>query len=102
MIAVTTMTTTNALDLVLPNSSGQADEVETVSVSVDDKFNYYIDKQQYPEDDLENGLKTILNGQKEPNIVLHVAKGVPIEKAVNVLDIANRNQIKVVLAVRPK
>ena len=102
MIAVTTMTTTNALDLVLPNSSGQADEVETVSVSVDDKFNYYIDKQQYPEDDLENGLKTILNGQKEPNIVLHVAKGVPIEKAVKVMDIAYRNKYKIVLAVAPK
>ncbi len=71
MIAVTTMTTTNALDLVPPDAFGQADEVETVSVSVDDKFNYYIDKQQYPEDDLENGLKTILNGQKEPNIVLN-------------------------------
>lgn len=102
MIAVTTMTTTNALDLALPNSSGQADEVETVSVSVDDKFNYYIDKQQYPEDDLENGLKTILNGQKEPNIVLHVAKGVPIEKAVKVMDIAYRNKYKIVLAVAPK
>ena len=102
MIAVTIMTTTNALDLVLPNSSGQADEVETVSVSVDDKFNYYIDKQQYPEDDLENGLKTILNGQKEPNIVLHVAKGVPIEKAVKVMDIAYRNKYKIVLAVAPK
>ena len=102
MIAVTTMTTTNALDLVLPNSSGQADEVETVSVSVDDKFNYYIDKQQYPEDDLENGLKTSLNGQKEPNIVLHVAKGVPIEKAVKVMDIAYRNKYKIVLAVAPK
>ena len=102
MIAVTTMTTTNALDLVLPNSSGQADEVETVSVSVDDKFNYYIDKQQYPDEELENGLKTILNGQKEPNIVLHVAKGVPIEKAVKVMDIAYRNKYKIVLAVAPK
>lgn len=102
MIAVTTMTTTNALDLVLPNSDGQADEVETVAVSVDDKLNYYIDKQQFPEEELENALKTQLNGQKEPNIVLHVAKGVPIENAVKVMDIAYRNKYKIVLAVAPK
>lgn len=102
MIAVTTMTTTNALDLVLPNSSGQADEIETVSVSVDDKLNYYIDKQRFPEEELENALKTQLNGQKEPNIVLHVAKGVPIENAVKVMDIAYRNKFKIVLAVAPK
>ncbi|WP_313808419.1 biopolymer transporter ExbD [Flavobacterium sp.] len=102
MIAVTTMTTTNALDLVLPNSDGQADEVETVAVSVDDKLQYYIDKQQFPEEELENALKTQLNGQKEPNIVLHVAKGVPIENAVKVMDIAYRNKYKIVLAVAPK
>lgn len=102
MIAVTTMTTTNALDLTLPNSSGKADEVETVSVSVDSNLKYYIDKQQCPEEELENGLKTILSGQKDPNIVLHVAKGVPIENAVKVMDIAYRNKYKIVLAVAPK
>ncbi|MDR6966855.1 biopolymer transport protein ExbD [Flavobacterium arsenatis] len=102
MIAVTTMTTTNALDLVLPNSDGKADEVETVAVSVDEKLNYYIDKQQYPEEELENALKTLLADQKEPNVVLNVAKGVPIENAVKVMDIAYRNKFKIVLAVAPK
>ena len=102
MIAVTTMTTTNALDLVLPNSDGKADEVETVAVSVDQDSNFYIDKQQFPEEELENALKTALGDQKEPNIVLNVAKGVPIEHAVKVMDIAYRNNYKIVLAVAPK
>jgi biopolymer transport protein ExbD len=43
----------------------------------------------------------MLANDKTKAIILR-AEGVPIEKAVNVLDIANRNQIKVVLAVRPK
>ncbi|CAM3581247.1 hypothetical protein FSS13T_23870 [Flavobacterium saliperosum S13] len=102
MIAVTTMTTTNALDLVLPNSDGQADEVENISVSVDDKSNYFIDKDPFPAEELENALKSRLGNQKEPNIVLHVAKGVPIENAVKVMDIAYRNKYKIVLAVAPK
>lgn len=102
MIAVTTMTNSNALDLVLPNSSGQTDQVETVSVSIDEKFNFYMDKQQLPIEELEMALKQKLAGQKEPNIVLHVAKDVPIENAVKVMDIAYRNQYKIVLAVSPK
>ena len=102
MIAVTTMTNTNALDLVLPNSSGQSDEVETISVSIDDKFKFFLDQQQLPIEDLEAALQQKLAGQKEPNIVLHVAKDVPIENAVKVMDIAYRNKYKIVLAVSPK
>jgi biopolymer transport protein ExbD len=47
-------------------------------------------------------LQQKLAGQKEPNIVLHVAKDVPIENAVKVMDIAYRNKYKIVLAVSPK
>ena len=97
MIAVTTMTSTNALDLVLPNSDGQASEVENISVSINEESEFYIDKQRFPEEELENTLKKMLEGQKEPNIVLNVAKGVPIENAVKVMDIAYRNNFKIVL-----
>jgi biopolymer transport protein ExbD len=42
----------------------------------------------------------MLANDKTKAIILRAEEGVPIEKSV--LDIANRNQIKVVLAVRPK
>lgn len=102
MIAVTTMTTTNALDLSLPNSDGKAGEIENVSVSITEQSDFYVDKQQYPEEELEAALKKALEGRKDPNIVLNVAKGVPIENAVKVMDIAYRNNFKIVLAVAPK
>lgn len=102
MIAVTTMTTTNALDLVLPNSDGKASEVENVAVSITEESEYFVDKQVTSEEDLESALITALQGQKEPNVVLNVAKGVPIENAVKVMDIAYRNNFKIVLAVAPK
>ena len=50
----------------------------------------------------QRGLFIAFAGDKEKAIILRAEEGVPIEKAVSVLDIANRNQIKVVLAVRPK
>lgn len=102
MVAITTMTTTNALDLVLPNSDGKSDSVETVAVSVDDQSNYYINEQKVTPEELESGLKSKLIGIPDPNVVLHVAKGVPVEDAVFVMDIAYRNSFKIVLAVEPK
>ena len=102
MVAITTMTTTNALDLALPNSEGKTDEIETVSVSINEQSMYYIDKEQVDSEGLEEGLKAKLMNQVEPNLVLHVAKGVTIEDAVLVMDIAYRNNYKIVLAVEPK
>jgi len=40
MIASTTIVSNNALDLVLPKSSGKSDEVKNVSVSVNNKLEY--------------------------------------------------------------
>ncbi|MCA4807246.1 ExbD/TolR family protein [Myroides odoratimimus] len=102
MVAITTMTSTNALDLILPNSDGKADVVETVAVSVDDQSNYYINELKVMPEELEEGLKNKLNRIENPNVVLHVAKGVPVEDAVFVMDIAYRNNYKIVLAVEPK
>lgn len=97
-----TMVTTNALDLVLPKAKGKTDSNKNVSVSINKNLEYFIDKEPVLESELEAKLLTIFASNKEKAMVLRAEEGVPIEKAVNVLDIANRNQIKVVLAVRPK
>ena len=97
-----TMVTTNALDLVLPKAKGKTDSNKNVAVSINKKLEFFIDKDQVPEDELESRLLPLFTADKEKAIILRAEEGVPIEKAVSVLDIANRNQIKVVLAVRPK
>ena len=102
MIASTTIVSNNALDLVLPKSSGKSDEVKNVSVSVNNKLEYFIDKDKFAENTLEGKLKTMLANQADPTILLHVEEGVPIERAVSIMDIAYRNKFKIVLAVSPK
>ncbi|WP_366184996.1 biopolymer transporter ExbD [Flavobacterium ovatum] len=97
-----TMVTTNALDLVLPKAKGKTDSNKNISVSINKKLEFFIDKEAVPEAELETRLLGLFTADKEKAIILRAEEGVPIEKAVNVLDIANRNQIKVVLAVRPK
>ncbi|WPR72657.1 biopolymer transporter ExbD [Flavobacterium sp. NG2] len=97
-----TMVTTNALDLVLPKAKGKTDSNKNIAVSINKKLEFFIDKEPVLESDLESKLLGIFSSDNSKAIILRAEEGVPIEKAVNVLDIANRNQIKVVLAVRPK
>lgn len=97
-----TMVTTNALDLVLPKAKGKTDSNKNIAVSINKRLEYFIDKEAVPESELESKLLAIVEADKNKAIILRAEEGVPIEKAVGVLDIANRNQIKVVLAVRPK
>mgnify|MGYP006146157629 CR=1 FL=1 len=97
-----TMVTTNALDLVLPKAKGKTDSNKNISVSINKDLEFFIDKDKVQEADLEARLLALFSNKEDKALILRAEEGVPIEKAVNVLDIANRNQIKVVLAVRPK
>lgn len=97
-----TLVTTSALDILLPKASGKTENKKSVSVSITKNRNFYIDNKQIAESKLEQDLLSLLAGKESPTIVLRAEEGVPIEKAVKVMDIANRNRFKVILAVRPK
>jgi biopolymer transport protein ExbD len=93
--------TPDALDLILPKAKGKTSNVQKASVSITKDGAYYVDKERVSEYSIESELKKTLAGQEEPTIILRAEEGVPIEDAVFVMDIANRNNYKVVLAVRP-
>ena len=97
-----TLVTTNALDLVLPQSKAKTVKKQSTSVSIDRELNFFIDRDAIAPELLESALVNILQGAEESTIILRVEKGVPIEYAVQVMDIAYRNQYKIVLATEPK
>ncbi|MCA0933616.1 biopolymer transporter ExbD [Lutimonas saemankumensis] len=97
-----TLVTVNALDIILPKAQGKTENKKSTAVSITKKLDYYIDKKRVKEKEVEQYLLDKFRDIEQPTIVLRAEEGVPIEKAVKVLDIANRNKIKVVLAVRPK
>ncbi len=94
--------TPEALDLILPKAKGKTTNVQNISVSITKKLQYYIDSDRVSQSKLEATLKSRLRGQNEPTIILRAEEGVPIEKAVKIMDIANRNRYKIVLAVKPE
>lgn len=93
--------TPDALDLILPKAKGKTSNVQKASVSISKDGAYYVNKERVSEYSIESELKKALAGQEEPTVILRAEEGVPIEDAVFVMDIANRNNFKVVLAVRP-
>jgi biopolymer transport protein ExbD len=93
--------TPDALDLILPKAKGKSTNQQKASVSITKDGAYYVNKERVSEYSIEKQLRDILASQDEPTIILRAEEGVPIEDAVFVMDIANKNNYKVVLAVRP-
>lgn len=96
-----TLVTTNAIDIILPKASGKTENKRSVSVSIKKDLTYYIDQKRIGESILERELVAALSTQTTPTIVLRAEKSVPVDNVVKVMDIANRNKFKVILAVRP-
>ena len=97
-----TLVTVNALDILLPKAQGKTENNKSVAVSITKKLDFYVDRKKVTENELEQNLISLLASVENPTIVLRAEEGVPIEKAVRIMDIANRNKYKIILAVRPK
>lgn len=92
----------NALDLILPKAKGKSTNVKNVSVNIKKNHIFYVNDKKVPKSSIEVELRNLLKGQDAPTVLLRAEEGVPIEDAVSVMDIANRNKFKIILAVRPK
>jgi biopolymer transport protein ExbD len=91
----------NALDLLLPKAKGKSTNTQNVSVSINKNLEYFVNNEKINGQYIEIELKKALKGQEKPTIILRAEESVPIRETVNVMDIANRNNYKVILAVRP-
>lgn len=102
-LIASTVTNPNVVKLLLPRSdSGQSVSKKTITVSVTKDLEYFVDKQQVNPDQLMPKLQSYQNTAQELTIVLYVDRTIAIENVVNVMDIANKLKIKLVLATEPK
>jgi biopolymer transport protein ExbD len=91
-----------ALKLLLPKGSTQTSAKPQTTVSITSDLKYYVENQPVNIDDLEAILKQKLGANPETYIALHVDKTVPFENAVRVMDLAQRNNYKLIIATSPK
>lgn len=102
-LIASTVTNPNVIKLMLPkSSSGQAVSKKTITVSVTQDLRYYVEKKEVPVEALQATLGGYKNLASELTIVLHVDRTVAIQDVVQVMDIAQKLNIKLVLATEPK
>lgn len=99
MIASTLAKQLNTIEVKLPQAEGKTENRSTVAVTITNANQYFIDSDKVTKRRLENQLISILSSMETPSIVLRTEKKVAIDEVVYVMNIANRNGIKVVLAV---
>ncbi len=100
MIA-STLVTTNAIDILLPKASGKTENKKSISVSIQKDLTFYIDQNEVEVQNLESELLKLFQDETAPALVLRAEKSVPVDYVVKVMDIANRNKFKIILAVNP-
>mgnify|MGYP001249250602 FL=1 len=102
MIASTLAKNLNTIDVKLPQAKGKSENRENISVSIDSKNRFYIDGEFVSKKNIKDELITKLSKSNKRVIILRSDSKVPIKEIVYLMDIANKNSIKVVLAVKEK
>lgn len=97
-----TLISPNALKLLLPRSNNQTSAKPLTTVSITKDYKYYIENEQVSITNLEKELQKRLKNDTNIYIALHAERTVPIEKVVEVMNIAKNNKYKLILATSPE
>ena len=99
MIASTLAKQLNTIDVKLPKAEGKTENRNTVAVTITNSNQFYLNADRVSKGNLEQNLISALTDMKTTSIVLRTEKKVAIDQVVYVMNIANKNGVKVVLAV---
>ena len=99
MIASTLAKQLDTIEVKLPQAKGKTENRQSVAVTISAKNRFSIDGKRVGKTSIKGQLLQRLSQQQDRVIVLRAAKTVPIDEVVYVMNIANQNAIKVVLAV---
>ena len=103
-----TLVAPNAIKLLLPSSSSKTMAKQTVTVYINERFQYYVDETPVADDELASIISERIAGENDATVVLRSDKTVPVQYVVNVIDAVNdinnatQQNHKVILATSPK
>ena len=97
-----TLVTVSAIDVLLPKAGGKTENQTSVAVTITGKSIFYIDKRKVSSSNLERELLVKVGSDKKKTVVIRGDKNVPYKNVMKVIDIANKNKLKMILAVKGK
>ena len=100
-----TMVTPNAIKVLLPQGSKQTSAKPLARVIIDKELNFYSafgneDEMPIAPEEITDFLKDCAEKEPEMYVALYADESVPYHEIVKVLNIANENNFKMVLATR--
>lgn len=96
-----TMVSTNVLNLQLPKADGAPANEKQLIVSINNEGQYFIDKTPIAKEQLEPQLKVIFKDNQRASFHSSSRRKAYTKDIVYVMDVANRNHYKMVLATEP-
>ncbi len=96
----------NAIKIMLPQSSQQTSAKPLARVVIDKELNHYVafgkeKEMQVPFDSITPFLQRVAHAEPEMYVALYADETVPHGEVVKILNIANVNKFKLVIATRP-
>lgn len=88
-------------EFLIPLSNVDSVKTKNIVVKITKNLDYFIDENSVNIDDLENELRNKQSDNNQLTIIIKAEKSVPIKNIVGLMDLANRNKFKVILAVKP-
>ena len=102
-LIASTVANPNVIKLMLPkSSSGKSISKKTIVVSITQDLKYFVEKKETPVAGLSSTLESYKKLAEEVTIVLYVDRTVAIQDVVQIMDIAQKLNMKLVLATEPK
>ena len=97
-----TLVTVSAIDVLLPKAGGKTENSKSVAVSITGSSLFYIDKTKVNVANLESEILRKIGTDKKKTIIIRGDKNAPYKNVMKVIDIANKNKLKMILAVKGK
>ena len=101
-VLTSTLIAPNALRVQLPQSNSQVAAKPLTTVSITQDIQFYVEKTPVARADLESAIVNRLRYREDPTLAIHIDRTVPVEHLVFVMNIAKRNDFKVIMATSPE
>lgn len=100
-MVATTLINTNALKILLPQSTYQVNDKPTTTITVTEDLRYFIDNAPVTFAEIEPRLQAKFQGIEKPVVMLNMDKRVAVEEFAKIMNIAKDNQYSLFMMTTP-
>lgn len=98
-LIIATMSNANIIKILLPKSDNTSQMAkQPLTLTVTQELKYYVNSNEVPSNLLEGALAEAVKRNEDPTVVLRIAKDLKVQDLVDVMSIAARLNLKMVLS----